>query len=348
MTVSHQQLVFNISLAPAPAQTTTLGTIALIAPNQTLAQGGGRYETFYSYTEMVDAGITGAALNAGLVAFSQPRKPTLILVNQDLAGTETVVAAYTAFRALQVKHFAVALTSRTPADQLALAAFVETVNFRVGAMFQTDEAVGSGWPVALAAIEDNIHSGVVYSDDDTEYHDIAALANRLTFNWDATAPSFRGSLGGVQVANDLTPGQLATAKAAGINVVAPFGTSGTYFADGLNAEGRPYDEVFAIYWFVDRLEALLQKTILSMDARGQKIPIDATGQNILKAAITAQFNLGVSAGHFKEDQIEIVMGDLATDLSNLTISATVNITETRGAKGFVLNLNFTTDDVVVG
>lgn len=348
MTVAHDLITFNISLAPSPGQITTLGTIALLAPDQVLSEGSGRYQTFRSYQEMVDAGITGAALNAGLVAFSQPRKPTLILVNVAVtASAETYVAAYTAFRALGVKHFAVASTDRTPANQLALAAYVQTVNFRVVCGLQTDEDCTGGWPAALAAVEDDILSILCYADDDTEYHDVALLANRLTFNWDQQAPSFRGALGGVSVSDStLTPAELAAIKAAGINVVAPFGTSGTYAAPGVNAENRPADEVFAILWFVDRLETLLTDIILKSDALGQKIPINATGQNMLKSAIRTQFEIGVAAGHFEAGQLEMSMGDLATDIATGRLSATVNIKEVRGAGGFTLNLNFSTDDVV--
>lgn len=347
MTVAHELLIFNISLSPAPAQVTTLGTIALLAPDVP-GMSLGDYTAFTSYDDVVAAGVTGQALTAAAAAFSQPRKPTLIIVNVDVTGsTQTQLAAYTAFRAQGVKHFAVATTSRVPADQLALSAYVETINFRVGLFVQTDEDATGGWPAALAAIEDNVHTSVVFCSTDTQAHELAALANRLTFNWDATSPSFRGSLSGVTAEASLTQPELAAVKANALNVVAPFGTAGAYFADGVNAENRPVDEVFAVYWFVDRLEAQLQKIILQRDAFGQKIPIDSTGQAIMESAVRAVYEVGVNAGHFKQDQMEIVFpSDLSTDLTNKTLSATVNITQTRGAKGFSLNLNFSVDDVL--
>lgn len=349
MTVAHQLLTFNVSLAPVPAQRTTLGTIALLAPNVAgLTGGGGRYQAFTSYQDVVDAGITGAPLNAALVAFSQPRKPTLIIVNVDTGAPETYAAAYTAFRALGVKHFAVATTSRVVGDQTALAALVETINFRTGLAIQTDEDATAGWPAALAAVEGNVHTGVVFCSDDTQYHELAWLVNRLTFDWDNTAPSFTGALLGVSAEDSLDNSDLAAVTGNNVNVVAPFGTSDTYLSPGVNAEGRPFDEVFAVYWFVDRLEARLQDLKLFKDSLGQKIVIDATGQAILESAIRAQYEIGVLAGHFIQGQLEVVFpADLTSDIANRTITATVNIQEARGANKFTLNLNFTTSPVVV-
>jgi hypothetical protein len=348
MTVAHQLLTFNVSLAPVPAQRTSLGTIALLAPNISgLTGGSGRYEAFASYQEVVDAGITGATLDAALVAFSQPRKPTLIIVNVDVVGLESYLTAYTDFRTYGVRHFAVAMISRTAADQLALSAYIEAINFRVGLAVQMDEVSTGGWPAAIAAIEDNVHTGVVYCDDDTQYHEIAWLANRLTFDWDNTAPSFTGSLQGIDPTDGVSMSDVTAIKANNINVVVGFGTASTYLGDGVNAEGRPFDEVFAIYWFVDRLESRLQDLRLTKDALGQKIEIGPTGQAILESAIRAQFDLGAAAGHFVDEQIEIVFpSDLTSDIANRTITATVNIQEARGANKFTLNLNFTTEPVV--
>jgi hypothetical protein len=347
MPVTHQLLTFNISLSAVPAQRTSLGTIALLGPDLVLSQGGGRYQEFTTYDAVVAAGATGQTLAMALAAFSQPRKPKLILVNVAVtASTESYLAAYTAFRALAVKHFAVCAASRVPADQLALAAYVETVNFRTGFVAQTDEDCTT-WPAALSAIEGNVHSALVYSDADADGHDLAWITNRLTFNWDAVAPGMTGHIAGVEAPEGLDATDLAAITAANVNVLAPYGTSDTYMAEGVNAEGRPFDEVIAIYWFVDRLEARVQGVKLTRDAFGQKTPIDATGQAILENEIRAQFNLGVSSGAFAEDQIEIIFpSDLTDDLANREISVTVNIQEQRGAVKFSLNLNFTTTPVV--
>lgn len=347
MPVTHQLLTFNISLSAVPAQRTSLGTIALLGPDlPALSQGGGRYQTFTSYDAVVDAGVTGQTLAMAQAAFSQPRKPTLILVDVDVTGSETYLQAYTAFRALGIKHFAVCAATRVPSDQVALAAYVETVNFRTGYVTQTDESCLT-WPAALSAIETNVHSALVYSDADADAHDIAWMANRLTFNWDATAPGMTGHIAGVEAPDGVDATDLAAITAANVNVLAPFGTSNTYMADGVNAEGRPFDEVIAIYWFVDRLEARVQGMKLTRDALGQKTVIDASGQALLENEIRAQFALGVASGAFAEDQIEIVFPtDLTDDIANKEISVTVNIMENRGAIKFALNLNFTTTPVV--
>jgi len=348
MTVAHQLLTFNISLLPSPTARTSLGTIALLVEDVgTLTQGGGRYQVFRRLEDIIDAGISGANLDACTAAFSQPRKPTLILVDVDAAGAETHLAAYTDFRTMGVKHFALATVSRDATDILALAALVETINFRTGFAAQTSASAVSAWPVAIAAVEGNTHSSVNFCSDDTQYHDIAWLSNRLTFDWDQTAPTMTGEIKGVEGETTLTNANLAAVTGRNINVIAPFGPADAYNYPGVNADGQPFDEVFAVYWFVDRLETLLQDTKLSKDASGQKIPVGPEGQAILKSAIAAQYNIGVQAGHFVDGQLEVEFpSDLTADIAAKQITATASIQTARGANKFTLNLNFSASPLV--
>lgn len=363
MSVSHQLITFNIALEPAPVPTASIGTLALLVPNVTnLTSGSGRYQVFNTLKDVLDAGLTGtgatAAEAAATVAFSSPRKPTLILVNVDVTvGSETHAEAYNDFLNYGVGHFNVATVSRTAADQISLASVVNTLTGSNGmgvvGYYQTDDDSSGGWPVALAALEDTLNSALIYHDDDTEYHDVALPAARATFNWDVTAPTFTGRLYGVTGA-DVTQSELTAITGNNVNVTAPYAGQSAYLSPGLNAEGRPIEEVLTVYLFVARLKERLERTRARYDALGKKIPISTTGQAIVENDIRATFSILQAAGHFETRQedpitgetfepIEIIFpSDLSDDLANLRISVTVNLQQTRGARKFELDLNFTT------
>lgn len=364
MSANHQLVTFNISLEPAPVPTTGIGTFVLLVDNVTnLASGGGRYQIFTSYAQVVAAALAGAgsaaAVAAALVAFSSPRKPTLIMVNVDVVGLEDHDDAYLDFLDYGIKHFAVCMTSRIPAEQLEVAAVVNTLTGSAGlgviGIFQTDEVATAAWPVALAAIEDTLNNMVIYAPD-SQWQDVATVAARMTYNWDSVAPGFVGRLYGV-TAPALTQSDLNAIKTNNINVVAPQGGVSTVLAPGVNAEGRPMDEVVSIYLFVDRLHTRLQRVKATYDERGQKIPISAAGQGILEAQIRATFQLLQAAGHFAEESEDPITGevfqpiqiifptDLTDDIANKRLSATVNLQQLRGAQTFELDLNFTTSNL---
>lgn len=363
MSVSHKLLTFNIALEPAPLPTVGIGTFVMLTPDVTnLSSGSGRYQIFRSYKEVEAAALAGtgatAAEAAALVAFSGPRKPTLIMVNVDVTATsETFTDAYNDFLDYGIGHFAVTTVSRTPADQLAIAAIVNTLTGSDGrgviGIFQTSQSSTSSWPAALAAMENTLNNALIYHDDDAVYADMATVAARMTYNWDQTSPTFVGQLAGVDAAV-LTQSELNAIVANNINTVAPQGGRSAVLAPGVNAEGRPLDEVVSIYLFVDRLATQLQRTKARKDELGQKIPISREGQAILEADIRSVFQRLQAAGHFalaEEDEvtgevfepIQIVFpSDLSDDIANKRLSATVNLRQSRGAQTFELDLNFTT------
>lgn len=364
MSATHQLVTFNISLEPAPVATTGIGTFVLLADDITnLSSGSGRYQIFRSYKEVVDAALTGTgaatAVAAAQVAFSAPRKPVLIMVNVDTTAPEDHDDAYLDFLDYGVPHFAVAMTSRVPAEQLEVAAVVNTLTASDGigviGIFQTDEVCTGGWPAALAAMDDSLNCMLIYAAD-SQWHDVATIAARMTFNWDQTAPGFVGRLYGV-TAPSLTQADLNTIKTSKVNVVAPQGGRATVLAPGVNAEDRPMEEVVSVYLFVDRLQSRLQRVKGKYDELGKKIPIAVSGQNIVEAEIRAVFNLLQAAGHFAEasedpetgdifEPIQIIFPtDLSDDIANKRISVTVNLQQSRGAQVFELGLNFTTSNL---
>lgn len=367
MAVEHQLIKFNISLEANPVEAPALATIAFLCPNVTnLPLGGGRYGIFRSLQAVEDALLTGSgavvAEDAAEVAFAGPRAPTFIIVSVDQsavdpADRETYADAYMAFVGEGVQHFAVAIASRDAADQLAMASAVPVLNGTYGRgvffLAQTGEDVTAGWPAALNAAKDNEQFGLVYSSDAALFNDVIMLASRLTFNWDTTAPAFTGQMFGGVPETTLSQSELDLATAGNVSVFAPFGPHQAYASHAYNAAGRPIEEMFSVYLFVNRLWIRLMNTKARYDSLGRKIPISTIGQAIVQGEIMAVFQTLQAAGHFTEGDVDsegnptpaikiTFPTDLAPDIAAKRISVGVELQLARGARFFELDLAFTT------
>lgn len=348
MAATHNGLInLSYTLDPAPVAAANFGTVLLLAED--LSFSTDRFRAYPDYpTAVADGDLTAAALEALQVAFSSVPRPAEVLVaNVDVTGLEDYDTALLDAIAEGAQFFGVVLESRTAADQLAVAAAVETLEKVLVIQTSDGDALTVGWPSALAAVEDNVNTAVVYHDDDNEWADVAWLVNRLAFDFDLTAPGGQAQLRGVAAA-DVTTAERGLALANNINLPLEFGPASAYLSHGTNAEGRAFEHIWSVYWFIARTRALLTRLKLSYDNAGLKIPMTRQGQIILESTIQQQIDIAVDRGHFRAEQFRFAFPDPipTADITSRDLKAQVYITLESGAKSFAITFNFSATDVL--
>lgn len=192
------------------------------------------------------------------------------------------------------------------------------------------------------------------------YHDVTPSASkthqgymwavsRAIFNPDETSAGWKGAIPtGEPYSTPITQTvKDDTIEAGGLNTVLPFGPELTYLAPGQNSEGKPLDHVVTKFWFRTRLRERLVNLILAYDARGRKIPLNASGQALIEGEIEAQYDLGVQAGHFETDQLVVTFPTItAGDISAQRLRVTVEIQLVTGVIQFDLTTYLSTTEVV--
>lgn len=245
------------------------------------------------------------------------------------------------------QFFGVTLDSRTAADQLLVSADVEPL--QKVCVLQTADAdcLTASWPTGLADVEDRENSAVIYHNDSNEWADVAWLTGRIAHDFDNTSPTAEGALREVDAA-DVTDTQRDHCVDNNINIPLEMGPESAWVYPGVNAAGRPFDFIWSIYWFVDRVNADLGVLKATYAAQGKKIPMDAEGQFLLESTIQKKLDRAIELGHFKEDQYVFkfpapIPGD---ELTARDLTATVYITNETGASKFTITFNFSQADVV--
>lgn len=327
--ITHDDLIkINIQLAPVPMQSASFTTLLLLcdeADGTTL--GGDRVRVYQSFTEVdADKSVLGAkAIAMAQAAFSQrSRRPDRIKIGRvDTGNGESYADGLAAVSSVDNDWFGVCVDSRAVADQLAVAAVVETKH-RIF-VFQSSDSdwKGSTFPSAYSAVSGARNSGVVYHDTDSVWHDVRWAASRLAWNPDETSASWEAAIaGGTDLAAGLSSTELLNLRDNNANVALPFGSSPHFMDPGCNLEGRAFYEVVTAYWFHDRLQRRIADMKVATSERGAKLGMDPTGLALVQSQIETQFALGVLAGHFVEGQTEVVMQPITdSDLAARRIRA---------------------------
>lgn len=350
-------IVINISLDPAPQAGAAFFFPLLIADEANGTTLGGDRVRSYADSLSVDtdedAGFLSAAVaQAARDALSQiPRPPLIKIGRRDSVGGESYSDAFTAIRLVDDQFYTTSIESRADADILDIAAAVEPTKRKI-AVVQTDDTAfkTTGFPAGLVAIDGNERTVIAWHETDTEWMDFAWSSNRLAFDpnaasvsWDAGVQSVLGYPTNLtQAEKDFLDENHAN------NGLALDGFN--FFVDpGHNANGRPIYEIVTLDWF----EATLQSRVATMkarrSARGQKVPVDGTGQGLLLALVNGTIDQGegTDGAHFAPGARRVVEAAAITqedlDLQRLRFTGQVQLSAS--ARLFRFDLNFTRQPV---
>lgn len=362
MSATHNDLIqIDINLAAPPATSTDFAAMAFFAIDQPFGSGA-RSKSYQSYSALNadSANLSANALAAGLAAFSQSRAPSVFtVVHVDDIGGETYADAWDAFVVTGVSFFLVATESRAVADHEDIAGRLESYKKAFGC-FQSSAIVTAGTvdKTAYDAFKAREYSMGIYHDTDTEWHDVALLASRGTFDLDQISNTYTGRISVPSTPDIDDTAKLALkaqtvgtpAESTAWNVALPMSVAPAYVDTGKNFAGTPVYEIISVIWFKDRLQARLQALKLSYDDRGAKLPLNRAGQEAVKSEVRAQFKVGEDAGHFQagKDADGVRYNDIsmpdpipAADIADQTMTGTGYATILSGARIIDLEFNFT-------
>lgn len=294
-----------------------------------------------------DEDISSAIKGALKTAFAQQPRPGLVKLGKKEA-LESYADALTAIAAEDADWYGLAIDSRTAADIIAAADWVESRTHLFVAQSADADWLTSGQPAAFSDIATHERTAVIFHDTATEYADVAWLAGRLVFDPDTYSVPWDAQIRGVTAyATALTTGQRDFAIANNANLSLPYGSVETFVDPGVNISGRTLDEIVTADWFKLRLESKVAQAKINASGRGEKIPLGRVGVSILRPLVESQFAEGVAAGHFVEGQTEVeFISPTQADIDARRIRATGRAQLTVGARIFDFTFNFTRTPVL--
>jgi hypothetical protein len=347
MAANHlDNIVINITLAPAPLQIAGFGIPLIIADGTTSSLDGDRVRAYGSVTAAAadsTAGFLSAAMLAAVTAaFSQRTPPQTVKVGRTDIGDADIAASLLAIEVADADFYGVATETRTAADQVLVSGVVEAMS-RIYILQSSDVGwLTAGIPAAYTSIAGSERTAVLFHDIDTEWGAFAWLANRLVFDpdnqsapWDAAV---QGVAGLATAPSDTEKGHLDDNFA---NHGLPYGAEIFFVDAGVNLAGRPLHEIETADWFEARLQEAIVGVKTTASAAGRKIVVGPDGQGQILAEIAALFQRGVNAAHFIAGQTEqtaeeITQADL--DLGRLRFSGRAQLASS--ARIFIFSFNF--------
>lgn len=353
MAATHENIItINIMLDPPPMP--GVGFSPALAGDFTL--DGDRVRT-YNDPDDIDAdesagylsSFAATALKNGLA--QQPSPGVVKAISVDASGSEDYDEAISAAVQEDGSIYAVAIDSRSAADQILVSTWAEQRDHLF--VMQTDDAdvLASGFPSAYASIENNENTLALYHDEDNRAEDFAWISNRLAFDpdfqsapWDAPlAPSLGYTA-------PISTTEQGNAEDNNFNLLLPLGPSDTYVANkgvGVNLAGRQIAEIFTKHWFKRRLQEAVAAEKVKYSARGEKIPVSIQGTAIVQSLVEALFDKGEAAGHFIPGQTiaEFPIPD-QSDIENNRIRGGGRAQLATSAGIFVFDFIFTREPVV--
>ena len=127
----------------------------------------------------------------------------------------------------------------------------------------------------------------------------------------------------------------------------PF-TSAAQFSPfrGVNLNGRAIEEMVSRDWLDDRLRTRVAATVLQANNAFRKIPVTPEGQAIIGAEVAAQFQEGVTIGHFVAGQTEVTYPAITdADRAANRIRVEGRAQFVVSGKEFDINLNLVRDPI---
>jgi hypothetical protein len=346
----------TIILDPAPITGRGFSVLVIADEANGTTLDGDRVRT-YTTLAAVQADNTAGFVSAGILAtatamFAQAVQPDKIKIGRK-AAVEAYDVALAAIIVVDPDFFGVTIESRAAADQLLVAAPVESGSPIRLFFLQSAEAdfLTAGFPAVLSGLDGNERTVIAYHDVATEAYDAAYPANRLAFSPDQFSVNWsQFTLGGVAAyAAAISDTEKANLLANKANPGLPFTTAAQFSPfRGVNANGRAIEEIVTQAWFEDRLTTSIAALVIQQNNLGQKIPVTPVGQGQIGAEVNALFQIGVTAGHFVAGQTEVTYpaitdADRAANLIRVEGRAQLVVS----GKVFSVTLNFTRDPIIV-
>lgn len=349
-------IIINITLDPAPFVGANFQSVLNLADEATgTTLDGDRFRIYTTLagvqTDNTAGFVSSTALAAATAAFSQTVTPSEYRIGRKGAA-EAYDVALGFVEAADPGFYGLSIESRSDSDQLLVAAAVEASAIRHLFFMQSGDAgfLTTGFPAALTALASNERTVIAFHDITTEHFDTAYPANRLAFDPDLRSVGWslfdlKGVAAYASAPSDSEKFFLDQNRA---NNGLPFG--GIQFAPdpGVNANNRPIYEIYTADWFEDRLKTRIAAVVGAAGNAGNKIPVTVEGQAIILNEVLAQFQEGVTAGHFVAGQTEatgvpITNADIAAQRVRITGRAQL----VTGARIFQFDFNFTRNPIFV-
>lgn len=240
--------------------------------------------------------------------------------------------------------------SRTVADIVDLADYVETADKLMQYVFQSSDATieSASLSSGFDGIVDYERTTGVFHTSDSAWNDLAHLANRLSFDPDTiSCPWHANPLAEV---DDLSPvptkAQRAYVIANNFNLGLPQGGEDFVMDPGVNISGRPNYEILTADWFAVRLRERINELVVDHSRRGEKIVVDASGQRKVLSVILGLLQQGVAAGHFASGQTSATAETItSTDLANRRMRFTIRAQDAVSGRLFTFDLYASRDPI---
>ena len=322
-------IVVNIFLATQASQLQGFGKLLLLVDEDD-ASGANSLngERTVSYADELEV---AAAQTAGYIStetkgfldavFAQSPKPAGVRVGKVLTGAsenETWAAGYAAVRAASDDFYGVAITSRLDADIVGVSAAIETEGDRLF-LAQSDDAdlLTTGLPSGLSALATRERTAGIWHSSDAAQLAEAWAASRLVFDPDVNSSDWEGQVRGVATPTKPTSTQRTQLLANNFNLVEPYSAAPLFATPGQTMTGRGIYEIVTADWFASRISADFADWKLRTTARGEKITLDAAGQEAALAIIIARLQEGEQKQHFVSGETRATAYTLtADDLTN--------------------------------
>ena len=120
-----------------------------------------------------------------------------------------------------------------------------------------------------------------------------------------------------------------------------------YCDPGRNLNSRAFDQIITADWFETRLNEGLADLNATLAANGEKLGVNADGQNRVAGTIGKVALTGVTAGHFEKGQVVITPETItAADRTAQQLRFTVGAQNVVGAIAIDVTVNLSTTAIV--
>lgn len=260
-----------------------------------------RTRTYSSFAEVQQDFTDASVLSLAGKIFGQDQSPDTVVIGRKVPTSETWLQALTAVDAENSTWFALVAETHTPADVLALAGYISTVNKLYFTSTQDATALATTTTdigAQLKALGYDQTSVMFHTTADTSYPEAAWVGSQLTYTPGANTWEFK-TLEGV-AANNLSSTartNLETKRMsyyitiAGVNVT----------RNSVMADGTFIDQKVVEFWTIARM----QESVFGMLVRKPKVPYTDAGFALVESQMRSVLALGVTNGAYSDYRITV-------------------------------------------
>lgn len=285
------------------------------------------------------------------------KRPGSVLVGAwDDAGGDTIDVALDAILADNSDFYGVCIEDRTAAVHVTASGWIdtqETAGSKFVLIIQSADAdwlTTGGVPAGYSTIDNKERVFVVYHGTDAAPRAEGLAGNRLAYSPDSNSVPWNTPVTEVYsfTADTPTQAQKEFARTNNGNILLPMVTKYDAYCDpGRNLNSREFAQIVTADWFETRLREALADLIATLAGAGEKLAINAEGQNATAAEIGKVGAQGVTAKHFEKGQIVITAETItAADRTAQKMRFTVGAQNTTGAIALDLTVNLSTTAIV--